>query len=137
MHTTLQFKTENGSGETIRSRDKIKKIILYEPTLTTVIEQNEAGEWTICLKELKDDPTTTLKSEETDWTGFWITEKQKFVEVVSNNEVYLVNQQGERTIQLYLNEDGECSFYGKLLTKRRGEETLARFGLDWPKLKGC
>jgi len=71
------------------------------------------------------------------WVGLWLTEKDTFVEVVSNDEAYFLRENGSRLVKGSINRSGVIVIDGQeschLQERRIGTEPKSKYsGKSWP-----
>jgi hypothetical protein len=71
-----------------------------------------------------------------NWAGLWYTDEGYFVLVDDHKECYILNNKGKIYCKLKINEQGETDLCGKLMVRRRGEESLVQgTSICWPILQ--
>lgn len=72
------------------------------------------------------------------FAGLWHTDKNIFLEIITNDECYIIDVDGFRVVKTTVDETGNSPLAGNIYTKRRGmEETLVRkSNIAWPSLRG-
>ena len=113
----------------LRLTEKIQSI--------SVVEELSAPELPVVPVVPLTKPKIKLADISNDWSGLWLTEKDSFVEVVSNEEAYFLRENGTRMVKGSINNSGIIVVDGTevchLQERRRGvEATTTKIGKIWP-----
>lgn len=73
-------------------------------------------------------------TEKFNFSGLWYTSTGQFVEVLADNEAYIIDPEGRRTVYTRINKDGFSEEAGYLDCCQRGDETTVRSNpkVQWP-----
>ena len=114
----------------IHLKDSPRSISIIEKGRILTQEELYPSEEPLGKKQVK-----TKDSE--DWSGLWLTEKDTFVEVVSNDEAYFLRENGSRLVKGSINRSGVIVIDGQeschLQERRIGTEPKSKYsGKSWP-----
>lgn len=70
------------------------------------------------------------------FSGLWVTDQDRFVEVLTAEEAFILQEDGKRLARCAIDQNGRTEFVGSLQEKQRGDEQKTGKGLNWPTLKG-
>ena len=110
------------------------KPILPSPVQPMTIPPATTGIAPALMNQVKPYTQVSVVS----WAGLWLTEKETFVEVVSNEEAYFLRDNGSRLVKGSINRSGIIVVDGTevchLQERRRGSETHPQLSgtKPWP-----
>jgi hypothetical protein len=69
------------------------------------------------------------------FSGLWVTNQDRFVEVLSKTDAFILQEDGKRLARCLIDDNGKTEFVGSLMEKQRGQEEKTSTGLNWPILR--